>query len=684
MPNVGEAWYDISARTSKLRGALNDADSRVGGSVRNIEQGFGRRATGALTRLGGVARTVAKAGVFAAGFGVVALGALGGMAIKSAADMETMTVQWETLLGSTDAAKQRMQELREFAATTPFEIPEVMAASRTLQVFGGDAIATGDALTMVGDIAAGTQQPFGDVAMWVGRMYDAIKSGQPFGEAAMRLQEMGALSGENRRKIEELAEGVKDGTVTMDQAWKGTQGVFGQFSGLMEKQSQTVAGQWSNMMDNLGQTLVGIGEILLPFAKELIVGFNAALPTIREVLINVFEFAAPIIRNVASIIAKAVEFIIGAFTEAGDSSTGLGKFIASAFEIIRNVIATVAPFIGNLISFLATEVLPVLLEGFNAIAGWVSENWPMISSIIGNAIGLVIDMFKLLWPILETGARIVLPILGTAFEVLGPILNAMIEFLRGFIGFLTDPFMVTVETIGRSFSEVWEAVSGFFMAVWNGMLQAVGQIVGTMIGIIKNVVGVAAEIPGPWQEGAKEQKAALEEMEASAKTWGTETTATLETTYAEQRRLATTGATNTARAYADAFAAQGDYLAERVGYFGSKGSRLLETFSPPKYGPLKGIDKWGAHTADAYAEGFASRGENLRRIISGTLSGYAPRIGPGAASLSGAPSGIGGGSLTIQAHFESIVPYSEAQAQRAARAFVPALVPELRRQRVIR
>jgi hypothetical protein len=681
VPNVGEAWYDLTARTSKLRGALDDADRRVSGSVRNAEHGFGRRVTGAIGRMGGALTTAVKtAGVIGVA-GAAGLGFLGGMAIKAAADLETMQVQWEVLLGSTEAAKERMAELREFAATTPFEIPEVMAASRQLQVFGGTTLATGKNLTLVGDIAAGTQQPFTDVAMWVGRMYDALKSGQPFGEAAMRLQEMGALSGENRRVIEKLAEGVKDGSLTMDEAWSRTSGVFGQFGGLMEKQSKTTAGQWSNLMDNLGQTLAGIGQILLPFAKSVIGGMNEALPAIRETLINVFEVAGPIVEKVVGVISDVVGNLISFFVENWPL---ISEVVGTVVGHVQRVIETWVGALTPLFAWIVQNVVPPLIEVFSNVMAWVAQHWPQISAIIERAVNIIGGVIKLLWPIIKQTARVVLPILGAAFEVILPVIDTMLGVLEGFIGFLTDPFMPTVEGIAETFAEVWQAVSGFFSAVWNGMLQALGQIVGTMIGIIKNVVGIAAEIPGPWQEGAKKQKAALESMEEAAKSWGTQTTRTLDTTFEEQRQLAATGGTNTARAYADGIASQEDYLFDQTHRFAGSAGRLLEAFSPPKYGPLKDIDKWGASTADAYAEGWASRGANLRRVIADTLSGHVARVGPGVASLSGAAGAGSGGTLTFSPQFNSILPYSPRQAQQAVRAIMPEFTREARRQGLIR
>lgn len=707
MPKVGEAWYDVEARTNRLRASLDDADHRILGSVQKAERGFGSRVTRAIGGIGSALTSVAKLGVGIGIAGVGGLAAIGGMAIKSAADMETMRAQWETLLGSTEKAQARMNELRQFAAETPFEIPEVMQASRTLQVFGGAALATGDNLRLVGDVAAGTNQPFSDVAMWVGRMYDAIKSGQPFGEAAQRLQEMGALSGENRRKIEKLAEGVKNGNVTMQEAWQQTTGTFSQFSGGMERMSQTVAGQWSNLMDNLGQTLAGIGELLLPLAKSVIEGFNAALPTIREFLIGVFEKAGPILQTVGGIFKQVIDGIGAAFDSNGQASNGFGKAIQAVAGIVQTVIAawvenwpmiqevvqnvmavvgkvvaTVMPLVGQAISWVATNVLPPLLDAFNGIATWVSENWPMISDVITQAAGLIGDAISVLWPILKTTGEVILPILGVAFQVLGPIIGFIIKAVRLFIGTLTKYFIPQVQAAGEAFSTIWQAVGGFFTNLWNGILQFFGMIVGNIIGIVKNVVGIAAEIPGPWQEGARKQRDALAGMEASVRSWGKSTTNTMDTTFADQLALARSGGAATGKAYADGLASQGGYLATTALDYAGKAAQYLEAHSPPKYGPLKDIRQYAERTADTYAEGWANRAASLRDTIGSVMAGVHPRVGVPAGALGGAGA-ASGAPVQVSFTFQSFIPPSPSQARAAIRAMVPELVPVLRQQRVL-
>ena len=94
-------------------------------------------------------------------------GIVGGMAAKSSvnlvADRQDITSQFKILLGSAEAAKERVDDLTNFAGETPFTRDEIFAASKQLQVFTGNALSTGNSLRVIGDVAAGTGQSFQDV-----------------------------------------------------------------------------------------------------------------------------------------------------------------------------------------------------------------------------------------------------------------------------------------------------------------------------------------------------------------------------------------------------------------------------------------------------------------------------------------------------------------------------------------
>lgn len=199
-----------------------------------------------------------------------------GQTIKTSIDLEVqqqnLESSFEVLLGSKKKAQKRIDDLTTFAGSTPFTRDEIYQASRTLQVFTGNALSTGKGLKMVGDVAAGTNSEFSDVALWVGRMYDGMKNHQTIGEATAALQEMGAISGQDRTKLEALAASNKKISQTWPQAMK----VFQKYDGLMEKQS-----------DNLGNLMLGVksfvtNNVFKKLGKGLGDGISPGLRKFRQ------------------------------------------------------------------------------------------------------------------------------------------------------------------------------------------------------------------------------------------------------------------------------------------------------------------------------------------------------------------------------------------------------------------
>lgn len=75
---------------------------------------------------------------------------------------ENYNVQWETLLGSVGEAEKRMKSLFAFATRTPFKLPEVIDAAKTMEAFG---IYSERALSAVGDMASAFGKTFNDTAL---------------------------------------------------------------------------------------------------------------------------------------------------------------------------------------------------------------------------------------------------------------------------------------------------------------------------------------------------------------------------------------------------------------------------------------------------------------------------------------------------------------------------------------
>ena len=183
--------------------------------------------------------------------------------MAAAGSLERMTLQFRPLLGSLASAKARMAELSKFAVVTPFELPEIVEANKMLEVLTQGALSTAAGMTLVGNAASVAGTEFSDTARMVGRLYDGLMSGRPVGEATMRLQEMGVISGTVRNQLESMQAAGASGL----EIWKVMEKQLSRNAGAMEEQSRSLEGLQSTWADTQRQMQGGFSSGFLEGEK---------------------------------------------------------------------------------------------------------------------------------------------------------------------------------------------------------------------------------------------------------------------------------------------------------------------------------------------------------------------------------------------------------------------------------
>lgn len=382
---------------------------------------------------------------FASGFANMGLGILGAQAgiqalsgavtglFSGNIQFEQFETQFKVLLGSADAAKARISELSDFARTTPFELPEVVKASAALETLTQGALATGDGLRLVGDVAAGTGVPMDELAVTMGRLYDSVQSGRSVGEELARLQEIGAVSGETRSQIEAMLEAGVDGAVI----WETVADGMGRYSGMMEEQSATVGGALSNISDGLGAMK-------------------------RNLMQGIFDAAKPGIMAFASWLGS--EGVQGAIQKAGQALGAFMGFIASnVISGFTALIAVVGPFVPIIIAFARDGIamaVPYLQQFGETLTNLVPQIIAFVQAFAEGALDHIMTAFQTLSPILE-------PVAG-AFLLIAANVPAAVAGFLGLLGAL-EPLMGIIDaTLG------WIVGNA---PVMNALLAAMGVII---------------------------------------------------------------------------------------------------------------------------------------------------------------------------------------------------------------
>lgn len=305
---------------------------------------------GVKSSIGGLTTAIGGAGIGAAVAGLAAGFVAVGKAVdfmqsasEKAAGIESLTMQFETLLGSTTAAKKRMEEIAKFAASTPFEIAELSATSKLLQTMGGNLLATGEGLRMVGDAAAITGQPLQEIGLHIGRLFNAITSGTSAGESVGRLQELGLITGTVKREFEDLADAQKKGKapiLSQAEALAKLKGILSETDGAMARLAATTEGLKSNLKDNVDTLMVKFGTGFNDGLKVALTAANDFIPQLGKT----FESAGLVVGDA---MAKAVQ---------GDTKKFelIGNFIGEL--IFAGIKATLITSLDNLGSLLGKGV----------------------------------------------------------------------------------------------------------------------------------------------------------------------------------------------------------------------------------------------------------------------------------------------------------------------------------------
>lgn len=167
--------------------------------------------------------------------------------VEAGSEMETFESRLTTLMGSAAEARARMQELFQFAATTPFELNQVVAAETTLRGFGA---AAEELMPGLIDFAATTGADMSQAAIDIGKAWSQGATGleSDFGRVL--------------RKQIELSTGVNATTMELEdfrQALLDTLG-NGIFAGGADRLSRTFAGMMSNLRDEWSRFKLAVSD----------------------------------------------------------------------------------------------------------------------------------------------------------------------------------------------------------------------------------------------------------------------------------------------------------------------------------------------------------------------------------------------------------------------------------------
>lgn len=260
----------ISIDTSELSKKLNDAEQNT--------KSFSSRMASSLSKISFGFNNIVEAGknVFNAVKSIYDNTI--GIGVKYNQTIESYTTNFEVLLGSADAANQKIKQLSEMAAATPFELSGLADATQTLLAFQVPASETNEILKMLGDVALGDSNKLSSLALVFGQVSSA---GKLTGQDLLQFINVGFnplnyIAERTGESMEELRDRMSKGAIGIDevkQAFVDATSAGGQFYDGMNKASQTIDGLLSTVKDNVA---AAFGKLATPLTNM----FKAVLPDI--------------------------------------------------------------------------------------------------------------------------------------------------------------------------------------------------------------------------------------------------------------------------------------------------------------------------------------------------------------------------------------------------------------------
>lgn len=401
------------------RGAKKKIDN-ITKSTKQATQGFDKLSVS--VKQSGSAFSSFIGNVAAIGFTnlISGLSSFAASSVKVTGEIETLNTQFEVLTGSVGLANKAVQDLQEFAASTPFQFKDLAKAEQRLLSFGFSLEETQDRMKDIGDVAAASGADISELALIFGQVRAASKL---TGERLLQFQERAIPIGPALAKTMGVAESaikdlVSEGKVdfaTFEKAFQSLNdnGEFA-FEGMI-KRSRTLEGRISTLKDNFELLQANVGGKLAPAFKALTStvtifiqklqdsqGFKDFIKTISDnipsainIAINSLSFIINSVFNVIkafnlfrSGVATAIARVIDALTVFVDAYVKVADVLGIGDGVLGKSLKTFQTFRDDVVSSLDDTA-----AGFAKSAAEISLNQEAVNNAIERGRDIIVKAY---------------------------------------------------------------------------------------------------------------------------------------------------------------------------------------------------------------------------------------------------------------------------------------------------
>lgn len=511
--NDGEIIIELQLQQDDFEKRLN--------AIEHKTQSFGSsiKRTVAALGLGKIAKDFASAG------------------ISFNASIEQYQTSFEVMTGSAEKAAQITQQLKQIAANTPFELPQLADTTQLLMNYGFTADDAMKKMQMLGDISQGSADKMTRIATAYGQMSSAgkvsLEDVKQMIEAGFNpLQEISKSTGES---MASLYDRISDGSLSVDEitaSMERSTSAGGKYFQSMDKQSQTLNGKISTLKDTFnefaGKAMQGLSDVLsntvipaltgvLSHSDEIMAVLNALLPVIVAVgsafaswkIVNFIQDIPKMIGSVKTAIlgvnAALAANPVGAVVAAISALVAVFLYLWNTSEEFRQfwtdmwngIVEWFSGIIESIVNFF-TVTIPEAWESFktnlqelcDSIVQWFQDAWNSVIAFFTETIPAwiqsVIDWFNQL-P--YNIGYMVGQIIGHFIQWGIDLKNFVTEDIPAFINSVVEWFKSLPGKIWEWLKSAWEKVKTWGSNIYTSAIDWVSKTIDSVVDWFRSLPG---------------------------------------------------------------------------------------------------------------------------------------------------------------------------------------------------
>ena len=406
--------------------------------------------------------------------------------IQFNAEIEKYQSALMTLTGSAEKANQIINNIKQDAAKTPFDVKGLTQANQLLISAGLEADDARKTILALGDAVSAT----GGGSDELSRMAVNLQQIKNLGKATSVDIKQFAMAGIDIYGLLADYLGItKQEAAGMAVTWENLNGALikasqngGKYFQAMERQSRTLNGQWSTLKDNFNEFA---GKALTPVVNIL---KNHLLPAINDILTGGEKIKQWIKEHETGLTILAG--VIGTLTAAIVANTiakNLDLIVIWAYVTATNVAAAATTAFTTVLGFLTAKTTLVILAigTIITIGILLVKNWDKVKEGLGNAINGIKEFFT------NLGAHI-----GEKIEA---IKNHLGQFGQKLHELVTVKIPQVINNISKFFSElpgkIWEHLVNAVIKFADFILNLANKAKEGIKTVVNNIKNGFAKLP---------------------------------------------------------------------------------------------------------------------------------------------------------------------------------------------